>query len=86
MCGAGTPFWHRSSGTRLLDANWSDGNDERLLPRAAVVTPNVDEASSLTELPVTNWEQMRAAAAKLHTMGAAAVVITGGHLEKQLIF
>ena len=46
------------------------------------MTPNVDEASSLTALPVTNVEEMRAAAAKLHRVGAAAVVITGGHLDK----
>jgi hydroxymethylpyrimidine/phosphomethylpyrimidine kinase len=55
-----------------------------LLPLATVVTPTVDEASTLTALPVTNVEQMREAAAKLHTMGAAAVVITGGHLEKAI--
>jgi len=57
---------------------------EKLLPLATVVTPNIDEASSLTALPVTNVEQMRTAAAKLHSMGAAAVVITGGHLEKAI--
>jgi len=78
------PVLASSSGTRLLDATGVTVMIERLLPRAAVVTPNVDEASSLTELPVTNVEQMRAAAAKLHTMGAAAVVITGGHLEKAI--
>ena len=45
---------------------------ERLLPLATVITPNVDEAASLTGLPVTNLEQMRVAAAKLHEMGAPA--------------
>jgi hydroxymethylpyrimidine/phosphomethylpyrimidine kinase len=35
-------------------------------------------------MAVTNPEQMRAAAAKLHAMGAAAVVVTGGHLEKAI--
>src|SRR5438309_318361 len=38
--------------------------------------------SALTGLAVTNPGQMRAAANKLHQMGAAAVVVTGGHLEK----
>jgi hydroxymethylpyrimidine/phosphomethylpyrimidine kinase len=47
-----------------------------------VVTPNVDEAAALTGLPVTSPDQMRAAAVKLHQMGAASVVVTGGHLEK----
>jgi len=44
----------------------------------------VDEAAALTGLPVTNPDQMRAAAAQLHQMGAESVVITGGHLEKAI--
>ena len=78
------PVLTSSSGTNLVDAAGVRVMLERLLPLAAVVTPNVDEASSLTGLPVTNVDQMRTAAAKLHTMGAAAVVITGGHLEKAI--
>ena len=78
------PVLKSSSGASLLDSNGIELMREKLLPLAAVVTPNVDEASSLTAMPVTNVEQMRAAAAKLHTMGASAVVITGGHLEKAI--
>jgi hydroxymethylpyrimidine/phosphomethylpyrimidine kinase len=55
-----------------------------LLPLATVVTPNVDEAAALTGLAVTNLDQMRVAATKLHAMGAASVVVTGGHLEKAI--
>src|SRR2546422_5308362 len=54
------------------------------LPLAHVVTPNVDEAAVLTGLRVTELEEMKAAAAKLHKMGAPAVVVTGGHLEKAI--
>jgi hydroxymethylpyrimidine/phosphomethylpyrimidine kinase len=78
------PVLTSSSGTNLVDAAGVRVMLERLLPLAAVVTPNVDEASSLTGLSVTNVDQMRTAAARLHTMGAAAVVITGGHLEKAI--
>jgi hydroxymethylpyrimidine/phosphomethylpyrimidine kinase len=46
----------------------------------------VDEAAVLTGLPVTEQEQMRAAAHALHKQGAGAVVITGGHLEKAIDF
>ena len=49
-----------------------------------MITPNVDEAAVLTGLKVTDLDEMRAAAAKLHQMGSAAVVITGGHLEKAI--
>jgi hydroxymethylpyrimidine/phosphomethylpyrimidine kinase len=78
------PILVSSSGASLVESTGVPVMIERLLPLAAVITPNIEEASSLTALPVTNVEQMRAAAAKLHTMGAAAVVITGGHLEKAI--
>jgi hydroxymethylpyrimidine/phosphomethylpyrimidine kinase len=49
-----------------------------------LVTPNLDEASALTGMAVTNLEQMRDAAARLHSLGAANVVVTGGHLGKAI--
>jgi hydroxymethylpyrimidine/phosphomethylpyrimidine kinase len=78
------PILKSSSGSDLVDAAGVRVMTERLLPLAAVVTPNVDEASALTGLPVKDTEQMRAAARKLHEMGSSAVVITGGHLEKAI--
>jgi hydroxymethylpyrimidine/phosphomethylpyrimidine kinase len=78
------PILQSSSGTELVDAAGVRLLIEQLLPLAAVVTPNIDEASVLTGLAVTDPEQMRAAARKLHEMGASAVVITGGHLEKAI--
>jgi hydroxymethylpyrimidine/phosphomethylpyrimidine kinase len=78
------PILKSSSGSSLLDPLGIHLMADRLLPLATVVTPNVDEASRLTGLAVTNMEQMRAAAAHLHSIGAKAVVITGGHLEKAI--
>ena len=78
------PILKSSSGSDLLDAAVARLLTEKLLPLAAVVTPNLDEASSLTGLPVGDHEQMRAAARRLHEMGAAAVVVTGGHLDKAI--
>jgi hydroxymethylpyrimidine/phosphomethylpyrimidine kinase len=78
------PILKSSSGTDLVDASGVRLLIEKLLPLATVVTPNIDEASALTGLTVTDPEQMRAAARKLHEMGAAAVVVTGGHLEKAI--
>jgi hydroxymethylpyrimidine/phosphomethylpyrimidine kinase len=57
---------------------------ERLIPLADVLTPNIDEAAAITGIQVRDLEEMKTAAAKLHEMGAAAVVITGGHLEKAI--
>jgi hydroxymethylpyrimidine/phosphomethylpyrimidine kinase len=78
------PILKSSSGADLLDAAGAKLLREKLLPLATVVTPNVDEAAVLTGLAVTGVEQMRTAAFKLHDLGAANVVITGGHLEKAI--
>ena len=76
------PILKSSSGADLLDGPGTRLLVEKLIPLADVITPNVDEAAVLTGLKVTDLDEMRAAAAKLHQMGSAAVVITGGHLEK----
>jgi hydroxymethylpyrimidine/phosphomethylpyrimidine kinase len=78
------PILRSTSGTSLLDASGSRVLAERLLRLAAVVTPNVEEASALTGVAVTSLEQMRAAATRLHEMGSEAVVVTGGHLDKAI--
>ena len=78
------PILKSTSGADLMDAPGTRVLIEKLIPLATVLTPNVDEAAALTGLKVTDLDEMRAAAAKLHEMGAAAVVITGGHLEKAI--
>jgi hydroxymethylpyrimidine/phosphomethylpyrimidine kinase len=78
------PISKSSSGADLLDAAGTRRLIERLLPLAELVTPNLDEAGALTGMAVTNLEEMRTAAARLHSLGAANVVVTGGHLEKAI--
>ncbi|MGA7514830.1 MAG: bifunctional hydroxymethylpyrimidine kinase/phosphomethylpyrimidine kinase [Candidatus Sulfotelmatobacter sp.] len=76
------PILKSSSGADLLDAVGTRLLIEKLIPLADAITPNVEEAAVLTGMKVTDLDEMRTAAAKLHQMGSAAVVITGGHLEK----
>jgi hydroxymethylpyrimidine/phosphomethylpyrimidine kinase len=76
------PVLKSSSGQDLLDAGGIRVLIERLIPMVDVMTPNIDEAAALTGCDVSNLEGMKAAAAKLLEMGARAVVITGGHLDK----
>ena len=75
------PILRSSSGAELLDQAGAKVLKEKLIPLATVVTPNVEEAAALSGLEVGNPEQMRAAAARLHALGARAVVVTGGHLD-----
>lgn len=76
------PILKSSSGAELTDKAGIDVIKRKLLPLASVVTPNADEAAALTGVQVWSVDDMRQAANKLHEMGAAGVVITGGHLEK----
>jgi hydroxymethylpyrimidine/phosphomethylpyrimidine kinase len=78
------PILKSSSGADLLDSAGTRLLMEKLVPLADVITPNVDEAKALTGLAVTDLDQMRIAANRLHEMGAPAVVVTGGHLEKAI--
>lgn len=76
------PILKSSSGADLLDAEGTRLLIERLLPLAELVTPNLDEACALTGMAVTNLDQMREAAARLHALGARNVVVTGGNISK----
>ena len=51
----------------------------RLLPLAAVVTPNIPEGEALTGLTIVNDQDVRDAAKAIVNMGAKAVVVKGGH-------
>ena len=76
------PILRSSSGARLLEPKGEKLMRERLLPLATVITPNLDEATALAGVSVTNLEEMKAAALRLHELGALNVVVTGGHLDK----
>lgn len=75
------PVMLSTSGESLLDEDGVSALRTELLPRAAVVTPNIPEAEILSGLKITSIEQLRAAAAEIHQQGGAAVVITGGHAD-----
>ncbi len=56
-----------------------------LLPWAAVVTPNLEEAEVLTGAAVSDVAGMHRAAERLLRMGAAAVLLKGGHLAGEVL-
>ncbi|ACO32782.1 MULTISPECIES: bifunctional hydroxymethylpyrimidine kinase/phosphomethylpyrimidine kinase [Acidobacterium] len=75
------PVLRSSSGRDLLDASGQTLLREQLLPQTGWITPNLDELAALTGLPVTNREQMRAAAEALAATAGLRVAATGGHLD-----
>ncbi|MBI5560684.1 MAG: bifunctional hydroxymethylpyrimidine kinase/phosphomethylpyrimidine kinase [Deltaproteobacteria bacterium] len=54
---------------------------KRLLPLVTVATPNLDEAEILSKMRVKTVEDMKEAAKKIRSLGAAYVLIKGGHLK-----
>ena len=77
------PVVKSSAGSaELLDAGGIKFLREEFMKRASVITPNMDEAALLAGMEVKDLNGMKAAALKLVEMGAKAVIVTGGHLEK----
>jgi hydroxymethylpyrimidine/phosphomethylpyrimidine kinase len=75
------PVMVATSGARLLDADAEQTVLEQLVPLAALVTPNLDEAAILVGRSVHDPETMRAAARSLvEEHGAGAALVKGGHL------
>jgi hydroxymethylpyrimidine/phosphomethylpyrimidine kinase len=66
-------------GARLLSEDAVRALSERLIPRAAVVTPNLPEAEALTGIRVMEPSDVRRIAARLCEMGAGAAIVKGGH-------
>jgi len=76
------PVMKSSGGAELLDAGGIKFLAAELLKRASVVTPNVPEAEVLTGLTIKDVADMEAAARKIVELGARAVIVKGGHLER----
>jgi hydroxymethylpyrimidine/phosphomethylpyrimidine kinase len=72
-------------GSRLLDDAAVTALRERLLPLATVVTPNVAEAAVLTGHELTDWTDVREAAAAIAGFGSQNVVIMGGRREGDVV-
>lgn len=67
-------------GQQLLESKAMDVLRGELLPRAALIMPNVPEAEALTGVTIRGPEEVRRAAEILRGTGVRAVLIKGGHL------
>lgn len=68
-------------GAALAPQDAADAFRQQLIPRAALLIPNLPEAAALCGFPVDSVEAMERAATALADLGAAAVLVKGGHLE-----
>ena len=79
------PVMVAKGGDRLLQEEAVEALRDLLVPLAAVVTPNLPEASVLVGRSVESLEDARRAARDILDMGARSVVVKGGHLEGDAI-
>lgn len=75
------PVMIAKGGASLLLTEAVTALRDELIPRAYLLTPNLPEAEALTGLTITDEEGMAKAAQALQELGAANVLIKGGHLE-----
>src|SRR5208337_2144986 len=75
------PVMIAKSGAPLLKPDAIAALKNKLLPLAAVVTPNLHEAGALTGREIKTLAQMKEAARAIHDLGPKNVVVKGGHLE-----
>jgi hydroxymethylpyrimidine/phosphomethylpyrimidine kinase len=78
------PILISTSGAKLLQQSVLKIFQEKLLPLAALVTPNLSEAEILSGQKISDVEEMRAAARKIHSQFGCAVLVKGGHLKSKV--
>jgi hydroxymethylpyrimidine/phosphomethylpyrimidine kinase len=79
------PVMAATTGAALLDEDAIAALRARLIPLAALLTPNAPEAARLTGLKVATTDDLRRAGEALLGMGARAVLMKGGHVAGESV-
>jgi len=74
------PVMVSATGAPLIEPAAVQAIVRELFPRAAIITPNLDEAALLLGRPITAVADLESAAQALIGQGAHAVLLKGGHL------
>src|SRR5713226_7067701 len=77
-----TPSAELREQLELLDAAGIKFIATELIKRSSVITPNIPEAEILTGIAIKDIADMEAAARKIIEMGARAVIVKGGHMDR----
>lgn len=73
------PVMVSTSGHRLLSAEAEEVMKQRLLPLATLITPNIPEMETLTQMPIATHKERERAAEHLFSYGVKAILLKGGH-------
>jgi hydroxymethylpyrimidine/phosphomethylpyrimidine kinase len=79
------PVMVATTGARLLESDALTMLRRRLIPLAALITPNLPEAEALAGMAIPDVAAMHHAADALLTLGAPAVLLKGGHLPGEQV-
>jgi hydroxymethylpyrimidine/phosphomethylpyrimidine kinase len=74
------PVMAAKGGARLIEPDAITALKQLLIPRAAVLTPNLPEAEILADMTIGDPAAMRRAGHRLLALGCRAVLMKGGHL------
>lgn len=77
------PVMISTSGSKLMEDEAIESLISELFHRVTLITPNIDEAAFLSDMPIRNEQEMETAAQKLQAMGCRSVLMKGGHLGGQ---
>jgi hydroxymethylpyrimidine/phosphomethylpyrimidine kinase len=80
------PVMVAKGGARLIEPEAIAALRRRLIPHAAVLTPNLPEAEILTGTTIADLAAMRRAGESLLALGCRAVLMKGGHLAGDTVF
>ena len=75
------PVMQSTNEVPLVKKSYISSLKNILIPNSVVVTPNIDEASKLSGIPISSVEDMEDACRIILELGGAYVVIKGGHLQ-----
>lgn len=80
------PVMTAKGGSRLLKEEAEQALLTQLVPLATLVTPNIPEAQILAGMRIGGVKDMKMAAGKIMEAGAKSVLLTGGHLEGDMLY
>ena len=79
------PVMVATSGDALSDHSFLASVQKELLAHALMVTANIPEACSLTDMDIVTQKDLETAALKIFSLGPDTVLLKGGHLQGELV-
>ena len=80
------PVLVNGAGQQIVSTATIEAYKTQLIPRATIITPNVDEIALLADMsPIQSEDELEAAADILYGLGTKFVLLKGGHLAGEQI-